>query len=85
MLVLSIIPAVFAQVFMAIYRQPFDPLFNLAYFFHFLSCLVPLAGICMNYIETNRTEKQIINRLNKEVRERVEIQRSLEKRETMHF
>src|SRR5690606_22336803 len=39
MLVLSVIPAVFAQIFMAIYRQPFDPLFNLAYFFHFLSCL----------------------------------------------
>ena len=83
MLILSVIPLVFGQLFMAIYQGPFDILFNLAYFYHFIALLVPLAGICMNYIETSRKEKKIISRLKNEMRERIEAQHNLQKREAL--
>lgn len=83
MMVLSIIPAAFAQLFMAIYKQPYDSFFNAAYFLRFINYLIPLLGISMNYIDTSRKEKNIINRLDNEIRERVLIQKDLERREEL--
>lgn len=83
LMVLSIIPAAFAQLFMAIYQQPYDSFFNAAYFLRFVNYLIPLLGISMNYIDTSRKEKNIIARLDKEIRERVLIQRDLERREEL--
>ena len=82
-MVLSIIPAAFAQVFMAIYQQPYDSFFNAAYFLRFINYLIPLLGISMNYIDTSRKEKNIISRLDNEIRERVLIQKDLERREEL--
>ncbi|MEJ6981091.1 PAS domain-containing protein [Pedobacter sp. P351] len=83
MMVLSIIPAAFAQLFMAIYHQPYDSYFNAAYFLRFINYLIPLLGISMNYIDTSRKEKNIISRLDNEIRERIQIQKDLERREEL--
>ncbi|MBC7915056.1 MAG: PAS domain-containing protein, partial [Pyrinomonadaceae bacterium] len=83
MLILSIIPAAFAHIFMAIYQQPYDSFFNAAYFLRFLNYLIPLLGISMNYIDTSRKENKIIARLDNEIRERVHIQKDLERREAL--
>lgn len=83
LMVLSIIPAAFAQLFMAIYQQPYDSFFNAAYFLRFVNYLIPLLGISMNYIDTSRKEKNIITRLDNEIRERVLIQKDLERREEL--
>lgn len=83
MMVLSIIPATFAQLFMAIYHEPYDSFFNAAYFLRFINYLIPLLGISMNYIDTSRKEKNIISRLDNEIRERVLIQKDLERREEL--
>lgn len=83
MMVLSVIPAAFAQLFMAIYKQPYDSFFNAAYFLRFINYLIPLLGISMNYIDTSRKEKNIITRLDNEIRERVLIQKDLERREEL--
>lgn len=83
MMVLSIIPAAFAQLFMAIYKQPYDSFFNAAYFLRFINYLIPLLGISMNYIDTSRKEKNIISRLDNEIWERVLIQKDLERREEL--
>ncbi len=82
-MVLSIIPAAFAQLFMAIYQQPYDSFFNAAYFLRFINYLIPLLGISMNYIDTSRKEKNIIFRLDNEIRDRVLIQKDLERREEL--
>ena len=83
LMVLSIIPAAFAQLFMAIHHQPYDNFFNAAYFLRFINYVIPLLGISMNYIDTSRKEKNIINRLDNEIRERVLIQKNLERREEL--
>lgn len=83
MMILSIIPAVFAQMFMAIHQQAYDSFFNTAYFLRFVNYFLPLLGISMNYIETSRKENRIINRLDNEIRERVHIQKDLERREAL--
>ena len=59
-MVLSVIPAAFSQLFMAIYQQPYDSFFNAAYFLRFINYLIHLLGISMNYIDTSRNEKNII-------------------------
>jgi signal transduction histidine kinase len=82
-MILSIIPATVAQLFMAIYQHPFDNFFNSAYFLRFINYLTPLLGISMNYIETSRKENNIITRLDNEIRERVLIQKDLERREEL--
>lgn len=83
MLILSVIPAVFAQIFMSIHQHVYDSFFNTAYFLRFVNYFIPLLGISMNYIETSRKENRIINRLDNEIRERVHIQRDLERREAL--
>ncbi|MBC8053621.1 MAG: PAS domain-containing protein [Sphingobacteriaceae bacterium] len=82
-MVLSVIPAAFAQLFMAIHQQPYDSFFNAAYFLRFINYLIPLLGISMNYIDTSRKEKNIIARLDNEIRERILIQKDLERREEL--
>jgi PAS domain S-box-containing protein len=68
---------------MAIYQQPYDSFFNAAYFLRFINYLIPLLGISLNYIDTSRKEHRIIERLDNEIRERVHIQKDLERREAL--
>lgn len=83
MLILSVIPAAFAQSFMAAHYHTFDSLFNIAHFLRAINYIVPLFGISMNYIETIRNEKKIIERLDNEMKERMDAQQILEKREAL--
>lgn len=83
MLVLGVIPAIGAELAMYMHTVPFDELFNTAYFLRFLSYLVPLWGISMNYIETISKEKNIVYRLDSEIHERLSAQKELEKREAL--
>ncbi|HEY1023519.1 MAG TPA: PAS domain S-box protein [Sphingobacteriaceae bacterium] len=83
MLVLSVIPAAFAQSFMAAHYHTFDSLFNIAHFLRAINYIVPLFGISMNYIETIKNEKKIIERLDSEMKERLDAQQVLEKREAL--
>lgn len=83
MLVLSVIPAAFAQSFMAAHHHTFDSLFNIAHFLRAINYIVPLFGISMNYIETIKNEKKIIERLDSEMKERLDAQQVLEKREAL--
>lgn len=82
-LVLSIVPAVIAQCLMATHQYSFDSRFNIAYFLGAVNYIVPLFGISMNYMNTIRNEKRIIEQLDNEVNERIQAQQILEKREAL--
>jgi len=83
MLVLSIVPAILAQCFMATHQHAYDSLFNVAYFLRAVNYIVPLFGIGMNYMDTIRNEKKVIEQLDSEIRERIHAQQVLEKREAL--
>src|SRR5690606_14816409 len=63
LLILSIAPLVLAQFFIALSATAFDPYFNAAHYLRFISYLVPLAGIILNYVETVQNEQSIISKL----------------------
>ncbi|HEY0898816.1 MAG TPA: ATP-binding protein, partial [Sphingobacteriaceae bacterium] len=83
MLVLSMIPAILAQCFMATHQHAYDSLFNIAYFLRAVNYIVPLFGIGMNYMDTIRNEKKVIEQLDSEIKERIHAQQVLEKREAL--
>ncbi|SOD19792.1 PAS domain-containing protein [Pedobacter xixiisoli] len=81
LLILSIAPLFLAQLFMALSTYAFDTYYNAAHYLRFLSYLVPLAGIILNYIETVRNEQRIIARLDVEVKEKQALTANLIERE----
>ena len=70
LLILSIVPLLLAQLFMALSINAFDAYYGAAHYLRFISYLVPLAGIILNYIETVRNEQRIIEKLDVEVKEK---------------
>ncbi|HEY1005549.1 MAG TPA: ATP-binding protein [Sphingobacteriaceae bacterium] len=83
MLLLSAIPAILAQGFMATHSHTFDSLFNMAYFLRALNYTIPLFGISISYMDTIRNEKKVIEQLDSEIKERIRGQQILEKREAL--
>ncbi len=83
MLLLSVIPAVLAQCFIATHSDTYDSLFNLAYFLRAVNYTVPLLGISISYMDTIRNEKKVIEQLDSEIKERIHGQQILEKREAL--
>lgn len=83
LLILSIAPLFLAQLFMALSTVAFDAYYNAAHYLRFLSYLVPLAGIILNYIETVRNEQRIIARLDVEVKEKQALTANLIEREAL--
>ena len=83
LLILSIVPLFLAQLFMSLSAQAFDTYFNSAHYLRFISYLVPLAGIILNYVETVRNEQKMLTKLDTEVREREILTSNLKKREAL--
>jgi len=83
LLSLSIAPLFLAQLFMALSTNAFDTYFNAAHYLRFISYLVPLAGIILNYIATVRNEQKIITKLDVEVKEKQALTASLLEREAL--
>ncbi|HEY1006001.1 MAG TPA: MASE3 domain-containing protein, partial [Sphingobacteriaceae bacterium] len=83
MLLLSVIPALLAQCFIATHSDTYDSLFNLAYFLRAVNYTVPLLGISISYMDTIRNEKKVIEQLDSEIKERIHGQQILEKREAL--
>jgi len=80
---LSIIPAVLSSLLMAFHSQPFDTLFNTAYFLRIIQYLMPLLGIGLNYIDSSNKERRTLKQLHIEIRERIHAQQKLKQRETL--
>lgn len=81
LLILSIAPLLLAQLFMALSTNAFDTYFNAAHYLRFISYLVPLTGIILNYVETVRNEQRIIAKLDVEVKEKQALTANLIERE----
>lgn len=82
-LILSIVPLFLAQLFMALSTSIFDSYYNAAHYLRFVSYLVPLTGIILNYVETVRNEQRIIAKLDVEVKEKQMLTASLIERERL--
>ncbi len=68
---LSMIPAIGAQIYMAFGSLDlFDNSFNISHFMMAFTYLIPFAGLGMNYLQTHRNEKQVIEALHGEAIER---------------
>jgi PAS domain S-box-containing protein len=83
LLILSIAPLILAQLFMAFSTDTFDTYFNAAHYLRFISYLVPLAGIILNYVETVRNEQRMIFKLDVEVKEKQLLTANLIEREAL--
>lgn len=70
-LILSLIPAIFSQIHMALSSNPLqDNHFNIAHFLQIVTYLIPFLGLSLNYLQTHRNELQMITVLDYEIRER---------------
>lgn len=66
-LLLSTIPAVAAQLYMAFGSiELFDNEFNISHIMMAFAYFIPFVGLGMNYLQTHRNEKRVIEELNKE-------------------
>jgi signal transduction histidine kinase len=83
LLVLSVMPFIFAQVFMALSRQAADVYANGAHYLRFISYLVPVVGIILNYLETVKSEQQALAKLDTEINENKMLTASLQDREAL--
>ena len=68
-LLLSLIPAVFASLFMALHSYPADAYYNAACFLRFVQYAIPLLGFALNYLQLAKEEKNTIRRLQNEIKE----------------
>ncbi|WP_142602237.1 PAS domain S-box protein [Solitalea koreensis] len=70
-LVLSLFPAIFTQLHMAFSAGVmFDNNFMIAHFMKLITYGIPFVGLCLNYLETLRNEKDAVQTLNEQYRER---------------
>ncbi len=83
MLVLSMIPAIFANVHMAIFLKNFDIDYNFAQFLGFLTYVVPLLGISLTYSRNISKQHQMNLILDEEIKSKVKIQQDLERRQNL--
>jgi PAS domain S-box-containing protein len=83
LLILSIAPLFMAQLLMAMSTHVFDTYYNAAHYLRFISYIVPLMGIILNYVETISNEQKAIAKLDIEIKEKQKITASLLERETL--
>jgi signal transduction histidine kinase len=68
---LSMLPAIAAQVYMAFFSLDlFDNGFNISHVMMAFSYFIPFAGLGMNYFQSHKNEKQVIEALHGEAAER---------------
>ncbi|WP_442796186.1 PAS domain-containing protein [Pelobium manganitolerans] len=83
MLVLSMIPAIFANVHMAVFFKNFDIEYNVAQFLRFITYIVPLLGISLTYSRNITKQHQMNMILDEEVRAKEKIRQTLERRQNL--
>ncbi len=68
---LSMLPAIAAQIYMAFGSLDlFDNSFNISHFMMAFTYFIPFVGLGMNYLQTHRNEKNVIDALHGEAEER---------------
>lgn len=83
MLILSMIPAIFANVHMAIFFKNFDIEYNFAQFLSFFTAVVPLLGISLTYSRNISKQHQMNLILDEEIKAKEKIQQDLERRQNL--
>jgi PAS domain S-box-containing protein len=83
LLILTLIPAVFAAIHMSVSLYPFDTDFNVAQFFKLFSLIIPLIGLTLNYSQNIAKQHDQNLRLDKEVQDRQKIQIDLEGKQNL--
>ncbi|WP_083852678.1 PAS domain-containing protein [Pedobacter arcticus] len=83
MLILSMIPAIFANVHMAIFFKNFDIEYNFAQFLRFFTYVVPLLGISLTYSRNISKQHQMNLILDEEIKSKEKIQQDLERRQNL--
>ncbi|QEK52381.1 PAS domain-containing protein [Pedobacter aquae] len=83
LLVLSMIPAIFAAVHMSIASFPFDANYNVAQFLRLITYFIPLTGISLNYSRSISKQHQTNLKLDREIQEKKKIQQNLESRQNL--
>jgi signal transduction histidine kinase len=77
-LLLSMIPAVATQVYMAFGSdEMFDNNFNISHMMAAFTYFIPFVGLSLNYLQTHRNERTVIGKLNKEVKDRKTVEEIL--------
>ena len=83
MLILSMIPAIFSHIHMAIYFKNFDVEYNFAQFLKLIGYLVPLLGISLNYLRSIARQHQMNLILDNEIKAIERVQLDLERRQSL--
>jgi signal transduction histidine kinase len=77
-LLLSMIPAVATQIYMAFGSDElFDNSFNISHVITAFTYFIPFIGLSLNYLQTYKNERNVIGRLNQEVKERKTVEEVL--------
>ncbi|MBK0381955.1 PAS domain-containing protein [Pedobacter sp. SD-b] len=83
MLILSMIPAIFADVHMAVFYKNFDIEYNFAQFLRLFAYIIPLIGISLNYSRNIAKQHQMNLILDNEIKAKEKIQQDLERRQNL--
>jgi signal transduction histidine kinase len=83
MLILSMIPAIFSNIHMAIFFKNFDIEYNFAQFLKLVAYVVPLLGISLNYSRNIAKQHQMNMMLDEEIRAKEKVQEDLERRQSL--
>jgi len=83
LLILSMIPAIFAAIHMSVSVYPFDTDFNVAQFLKLFAFIIPLIGISLNYSRNITRQHERNLKLDKEVQKREKTQKDLESKQNL--
>jgi PAS domain S-box-containing protein len=83
MLILSMIPAIFANAHMAVFFKNFDIEYNFAQFLRFFAYVIPLLGISLTYSRNISKQHQMNLILDEEIKSKEKIQQALERRQNL--
>lgn len=83
LLIISMIPAIFSAIHMAISYQSFDSDFNFAQFLKLFAYVIPLIGISLNYSRSISKQNEVNIKLDREIKEKEKIQHDLEYRQNL--
>ncbi len=71
-LLLSLFPAILTEFHMSLSTFPrFDNHYNIAHFLQIVTYLIPFIGLSLNYLQTHRNERAVIETLDLEIQERL--------------
>ena len=82
-LIITMIPAVIAEIHMSIFYKNFDIQYNFAHFINLVAFIIPLVGISLNYSRNISKQHQMNQILDKEVKAKEKIQQDLERRQNL--